>query len=216
MIGVLAFVLGACGFLGEETGSEPTNATPTESSVITTAGNNGSTTTPTTEPTSIPTEPALCSADGLVVANQQPQGDLPAEVAAMRTEILDAASACDFDRIGVLAAANSTAYSFGGDSEPFGFWRDAEANGQEPLATMIQLLNLEPARYDVGEGNVFYVWPAVFALPNWSDATEEQRQELADLFGADELASWDAFGGYVGYRLGITTDGRWTFFIAGD
>ena len=169
-----------------------------------------------TASTSIPTETALCSADGLVVANQQPQGDLPTEVAVMRTEILDAASACDFDRIGVLAAANSTAYSFGGDSEPFGFWRDAEANGQEPLAAMIQLLNLEPARYDVGEGNVFYVWPAVFALPNWSDATEEQRQELADLFGADELASWDAFGGYVGYRLGITTDGRWTFFIAGD
>ncbi|NNF53056.1 MAG: hypothetical protein HKN03_01305, partial [Acidimicrobiales bacterium] len=46
--------------------------------------------------------------------------------------------------------------------------------------------------------------------------TEEQRQELADLFGADELAAWDSFGGYVGYRLGITTDGRWTFFIAGD
>lgn len=234
LIGALAFVLGACGLLGEETGSEPTIATPTESNVITptesnvttTAENITTLTTSTTaasststtgaSTTSAPLETALCSADGVVINNQQPQGDLPAEVAAMRTEILDAASSCDFDRLGDLAVANGTAYSFGGGSDPGGSWRDAEANGQKPLLTMVQLLNLPPVAFDVGEGNVFYVWPAVYALPNWSDATNAQRQELTDIFGADELVASDAFGSYIGYRLGITTDGRWTFFIAGD
>ena len=115
-----------------------------------------------------------------------------------------------------MAEADGTSYTFGGSSDPAAYWGNLETNGETPLADMVQLLELEPALYDVGEGNVFYVWPAVYALPDWSDATEEQRQELADLFGADQLAGWDSFGGYIGYRAGITTDGRWAFFVAGD
>ena len=60
------------------------------------------------------------------------------------------------------------------------------------------------------------MWPAVAALDDWNDATEEQRSELAQLFGADALADWDLFGGYIGYRVGITDSGRWAFFVQGD
>ena len=214
LIGVLALVLASCDTGTGDPGNDSTTTTPADIRTTTASENNSTTTT--TPTTSTSTRTPLCSADGLVAADEQPQGDLPAEVAAMRMELLEAATSCDFDRLGALATANSTAYTFGGGFDPGGYWRDAEENGQKPLADLVRLLNLEPVLYDVGEGNVFYVWPAVYALPDWSDATEQQRQELADLFGADQLAGWDSFGGYVGYRVGITTDGRWTFFVAGD
>jgi hypothetical protein len=195
LIGVVASLLVACNDGAAE--------------VFATTSAEGSTSTTSTTP------PTLCSADGLAIADEQPQGDLPGEVAAMRAELLEAATACDFDRLDEPATANITSYTFGGGLAPGGYWRDLEAGGRTPLADLVHLLNLVPALYDVGEGNVFCMWPAVYALPDWLNATTAQRQEPADLFGADQLAGWDALGGYIGYRVGITTEGRWTFFVAG-
>ena len=204
MAGVLALVLFACG-----------DRTDTVDGLgSTTSGDTGITTT--TSATTTSTSAPACSADGLEFGEEAPQGDLPALVAAMRADLLAASTACDFARLGAMAEANGTSYTFGGDTDPGAFWRDLEANGETPLAAMVQLLNLEPALFDVGEGIVFYVWPAVYALPDWADATGEQRRELAGIFGADQLAGWDSFGGYVGYRVGITIEGRWSFFVAGD
>ena len=84
------------------------------------------------------------------------------------------------------------------------------------MADLVAVLQLTPGTMDLGQGTVFYVWPAVAALDDWNEATEEQRSELADLFGADALADWDLFGGYIGYRVGITESGDWAFFVAGD
>ncbi len=204
MVGVLALVLFAC--------NDSTDTVDNLTS--TTSGDNGTTTTTSTTTTS--TEAPTCSAAGLTISSGAQPNDLPAAVSEVRSELLAAATACDFERLGSMAEADGTSYTFGGSSDPAAYWGDLETNGETPLADMVQLLELEPALYDVGEGNVYYVWPAVYALPDWSDATEEQRQELADLFGADQLAGWDSFGGYVDYRVGITTDGRWAFFVAGD
>jgi hypothetical protein len=204
MMSGLALLLVAC----SGTAIEPVDNTSTTS---------GDTRTTTTTPApAASTQAPACSADELDIGAEAPQGDLPALVAAMRADLLAASTACDFGRLGAMAEANGTSYTFGGDTDPGAFWRDLEANGETPLADMVQLLNLEPALFDVGEGIVFYVWPAVYALPDWADATGEQRQELAGIFGTDQLAGWDSFGGYVGYRVGITTDGRWSFFVAGD
>ena len=200
MVGMLALVLFACG-----------DSTATVDNLTSiTSGDDGTTTT-TTSP-----KAPLCSAAGLTISRDALPNDLPAVVSGVRSELLAASAACDFERLGSMAEADGTSYTFGGGFDPAAYWSDLEANGETPLADMVRLLELEPALFDVGEGNVFYVWPAVYALPNWSDATEEQRQELADLFGADQLTGWDSFGGYVGYRVGITTDGRWAFFVAGD
>jgi hypothetical protein len=204
MVGLLALVLFACGD-STETVDNPRSTSPGDNSTTTT--------TPTTTPS---TNAPICSADGLELGDEAPQGDLPALVVAMRADLLGASTACDFGRLGAMAEANGTSFTFGGGFDPAAYWRDLEANGETPLADMVQLLNLEPALFDVGEGNVFYVWPAAYALPDWADATEEHRQELAGIFGSDQLAGWDSFGGYVGYRVGITIDGRWSFFVAGD
>ncbi len=199
MVGVLALVLFACG-----------DSTDTVDNLTsTTSGDNGTTTTTSTKA-------PICSAAGLTISDDAQPNDLPAVLSEVRSELLAAATACDFERLGSMAEADGTSYTFGGGFDPAAYWGDLETNGETPLADMVQLLELEPALFDVGEGNLFYVWPAVYALQDWSDATEEQRQVLADLFGADQLAGWDSFGGYAGYRVGITTDGRWAFFVAGD
>ena len=205
LITALALQLSAC---GGDAGAPAGNLTTTASADI------GTTTT--AKATSTSAEVGACSAVGLAIGGDELQGDLPALVAAMRADLLAASAACDFARLGAMAEANGTSYTFGGDTDPGVFWRDLEANGETPLAAMVRLLNLEPALFDVGEGIVFYVWPAVYALSDWADATDVQRRELAGIFGADQLAGWDSFGGYVGYRVGITTDGRWSFFVAGD
>ncbi len=172
MVGALALVLFACG-----------DSTDTVDNLTsTTSGDNGTTTTAPATTTSV--QPPICSATGLTISNDAQPNDLPAVVSEVRSELLAAATACDFELLGSMAEADGTSYTFGGGFDPAAYWGDLETNGETPLADMVQLLELEPALFDVGEGNVFYVWPAVYALSDWSDATVEQRQELADLFGA--------------------------------
>ena len=157
-----------------------------------------------------------CSAAHLAVREEAPQGDLPVPVAALRNDLFRLASECDIDGLGIIAVRDATRISFGGPVDPATFWRDLESTEATPIADLITVLRLAPGILDLGDGTIYYVWPAVFALFDWSQASPEQRQELADLFGTDALAGWDSFGGYIGYRVGITTDGEWAYFVEGD
>lgn len=159
---------------------------------------------------------AACSGGGARLGDDSAQGDLPAVVSEVRARLLAGARMCDFDGLGALAVAEGTNISFGGDDDPAAFWRDLETNGGRPIGDMIAILHLAPGMVEFEDGTVYYVWPAVAALEDWSQATDEQREELADIFGADALADWDLFGGYIGYRVGISDDGSWRFFVAGD
>lgn len=144
------------------------------------------------------------------------QGELPPVVSEVRSALLQEAASCEIDRLAARALADGTNVSFGGSDDPAGLWRDLESRNSTPMADLIAVLQLAPGTIADGQGTVFYVWPAVAALDDWNNATEEQRSELADLFGADALADWDLFGGYIGYRVGITDAGRWAFFVEGD
>ena len=143
-------------------------------------------------------------------------GELPPVVSDVRFALLTGAAACDLEGLALRALADGTNVSFGLPEDPAGLWRELESTGGTPMADLITILQLAVGTTDDGQGTVYWVWPAVAALDDWSDATEEQRSELADLFGADALADWDSFGGYIGYRVGITDSGRWAFFVQGD
>lgn len=156
-----------------------------------------------------------CSAARLEPRDPDPQGDLPEVVSSLRDELLGLASACNYNDLAAIAAQDKTRVSFGDVTDPALFWRDLEANGQTPMADMVSILGFAPGTVETPDG-LIYVWPGVFALDDWSQATDAQRQELADVFGQKALADWDAFGGYIGYRVGITEDGHWMYFVAGD
>ncbi|MGH3441696.1 MAG: hypothetical protein ACRDUY_06570 [Nitriliruptorales bacterium] len=56
------------------------------------------------------------------------------------------------------------------------------------------------------------MWPRAQS----EDATDADRQDLYDLFGEETVDGWYADGMYLGWRLGITAEGDWQFFVAGD
>jgi hypothetical protein len=150
---------------------------------------------------------ARCSAAGLS-AHLSEQPGLPQPVAETRRAIAEAAAACDYEGLERLALSDGTfTYSFGEGDGPVAFWRDAEGRGEEPLALLVRLLDLPHAK----EGRL-YTWPSAAGAP----ATDEDWESLEAVFTEEEIESWRRFGAYIGYRVGITAGGGWTFYVAGD
>ena len=68
---------------------------------------------------------------------------------------------------------------------------------------------------EAGTPNEIYVWPYFFGIPlDRLDA--RQRVELFKIVTAGDLEDMKQFGAYIFYRVGITPEGRWAFFVAGE
>lgn len=146
-------------------------------------------------------------------------GALPAPVAEKAAAILEAAQARDYDALLALAAPDDFTYSFGdGGGDPTVFWRALDMGGDDVRAAIAGVLQMPCAVADWG-GPLNYVWPAAFEVP-FDDLSEAELAGLAALYPDTELSYYfiDDMGtrGYVGWRLIIDEDGRWTYFIAGD
>lgn len=197
----MALAVGGCGDQSDTAETGPTGTTAPPIAPPTT-------TAPSTTSTAIA---GRCSASGV----QEPptQAGLPSAVAATRDEIATAARACDYERLGELAAAGSSEFSFtfGAAQDPAEFWRQAEAEGQEPLRFLVELL-ARPYRAEPPT----YVWPSAYSYPSWAEVPESDRRALRPLYGDEDMRHFEAFGSYVGYRIGISSEGEWLFFVAGD
>jgi hypothetical protein len=177
-------------------------------------GDEGASDDPTTTASS-PAGPA-CSAAGLVRA-LDPQPGLPAPVEAVRTDIVAAALACDYDALEALgeAGAPTFSFSFGSDTGAAEHWGAQEEAGEQPLRYLVELLGRPSATVETPDGTQV-VWPAAFARESWEAVTEEEREALKPLYTDEELEQFADAGAYLGYRVGITSDGDWLFFVAGD
>lgn len=208
---VLLFVLGACA-AGADLGTT-TIVTPSTASVQPTT-----TPLPPTLPSTTTTAEGIgCAAAGLPA--YPGDQDLPLEVAQVRNAIVGAAVGCDADGLARLAGESFT-YSFGGDDDPAAFWagleeRSASEGDPSPLTMLVRLLELPFATIDSGDAT-YYVWPSAHAYGSWDEVPGADRDALLGVYGAQDLADFEAFGGYVGYRVGITADGDWAYFVAGD
>ena len=60
-----------------------------------------------------------------------------------------------------------------------------------------------------------YVWPYFFAHP-LDKLNPMQRVELFRIVTAGDYEDMRLFGGYNFYRAGISPEGQWIFFVAGD
>ena len=148
-------------------------------------------------------------------ATRQPE--LPPAVSNTRMAIIDAARACDYDKLAQLALAGdgTFTYSFGGGGRPAAFWKEAEAAGQAPLRLLVELLDGPSATRDAG-GTTQYLWPAAYAFERWDDVPASAREDLRRMYGEDDLRRFAQFGSYAGHRVGITESGDWVFFVGGD
>jgi hypothetical protein len=87
---------------------------------------------------------------------------------------------------------------------------------------LAELLNRPYRAASVLDG---YVWPSAFGVPWDSTATsvpgaetasDADKEALRPLYDDADFAGFELLGVYVGYRIGITDDGEWVYFIAGD
>jgi hypothetical protein len=168
-------------------------------------------TSSTVTETTVGTEPTgPCPSSEL--AAPQTAEDLPGAVGETRDAIIAAATACDFDMLEDIAGESISTSFGGGGSENLSIWND---KGLDPTVTLLHLLDMGHATIPGPAGEI-YVWPAAHAYETWEQVDQDDLEELAMIHSEDELDSFASADGYLGWRLGISEDGTWLFFIAGD
>jgi len=144
---------------------------------------------------------------------------LPEPVARLRKEIIAAALTGDIDKLRPILKANgiTPVFSLGGDTDAIRFWKDVSGDGEgrEVLAIMIEVFEAGFVHIKHDGRDDIYVWPYFAELPLES-LTAAQQVELYKLVTAQDVKDMEAFGAYIFYRAGITPDGQWQFFLAGD
>ena len=145
---------------------------------------------------------------------------LPMPVRRMRELIIDAAIAGDLEQLRPLIGigADTTRLSFGEvEEDPIEYLKSisGDAQGHEILAILQEVLEAGYVHVDEGTDTELYVWPYFFALP-LDELNAVQRVELFKLVTAGDYEDMLSFGAYIFFRVGITPEGRWLFFVAGD
>jgi hypothetical protein len=145
---------------------------------------------------------------------------LPGPVKRMRELILEAAKTGDIEKLRPLIGTGSeiTQLSLGEmEGDPIKFLRElsGDSEGQEILAILEEVLSTGYVHVGAGTPNDLYVWPYFFAIP-LDKLTSPQRVELFKIVTAGDYEDMKTYGAYIFYRVGITPEGRWSFFVAGD
>jgi hypothetical protein len=145
---------------------------------------------------------------------------LPKPARRMRELILEACNSGDIERLRPLIGSgeSATLLSLGGvDGDVIAFLKQASGDGEghETLAILAEVLEAGFVHMDAGEENELFVWPYFFAVP-LEKLTAPQKVELFRIVTAGDYEDMKSYGAYVFYRVGITPEGRWSFFVAGD
>ena len=145
---------------------------------------------------------------------------LPEPVRRMHDLIVEAAKSGEIEKLRPLLglADGTTQLSFGDvEGDPIDFLKglSGDPEGQEILAIMEEVLNAGFVHLEAGTPNEIYVWPYFFGIP-LDKLDPRQKVELFKIVTAGDLEDMKAFGTYIFYRVGITPDGRWAFFVAGE
>jgi hypothetical protein len=146
-------------------------------------------------------------------------GDLPPAVTKTHDAIRAAARAGDYAGLTKLIDPAIFTYSFGDEGgDPIPFWKGLASEGTDVPATMVALLDMPCVTFQGDEGGPYYEWPSAAEVP-YPDLTEKEVAALDKLYAghlADNYIEDPQTGYYVGWRILIDKDGRWTAFVAGD
>jgi hypothetical protein len=145
---------------------------------------------------------------------------LPEPVKRMHQLILDACKTGDLEKLRPLIGSgdSQTQLTLGEiEGDPIDFVRQlaGDDQGQEILAILEEILEAGYVHVDAGTPDELYVWPYFFALP-LDKLTPPQRVELFRIVTAGDFEEMKSIGAYIFYRVGITPEGRWSFFVAGE
>lgn len=145
---------------------------------------------------------------------------VPAPVAKMREMIVEAAASGDISRLKDLMnpGPNQTEVVIGEHSEdPIAELKNlsGDPDGLEILAILLDILSTGYVHVGQGTKDEVFVWP-YFAEKSLDSLTAPEKVELLRLVTAGDVADMKEFGGYNFYRVGISPDGTWKFFVAGN
>lgn len=145
---------------------------------------------------------------------------LPFPARKMHELILNAARSGDIEKLRPFIGYGDdvTMLSLGGfDDDPIEFLKSisGDTDGHELLAIITEILESDFVLIDEGTEREVYVWPYFYAYP-LEKLTPKQRVQLFRLMTYGDYQEMESFGAYIFYRLGITPQGRWRFFVAGD
>lgn len=145
---------------------------------------------------------------------------IPQAVARMRELIVEAAASGDMERLRPLLGKGDTQtqVSVGeGDEDPIATLKGLSGDGEgvEILAILLDVLSTGFVEMEKGTPEAMYVWP-YFAAKPLTSLTPPEKVDLFRLVTAGDFAGMQEFGTYNFYRVGITADGEWKFFVAGD
>lgn len=149
---------------------------------------------------------------GTETGASEPQLALPGPVAGTREAILAAARARDFQALRALIPDEGFTFSFGGETDPIGYWKRLESEGHVPVIgdVLPGVLGTEPG-FDRG----VFVWPAQ-ATEDPAEWDERDIEALTAIHDEEDIRAFQDAGLYLGWRVGIDRDGTWVFFVAGD
>jgi len=146
-------------------------------------------------------------------------GKLPAPVRRLREQIIEAALTGDVERLRPIFEANGAppVLSFGEIDDPIEYLKSlsGDPEGREILAILIEVLEAGFVHVDVGTPDEMYVWP-YFARYPVNALTPRQIVELFKLVYSGDYEDMKAYGTYMSYRVGISPDGTWQYFLVGD
>lgn len=143
----------------------------------------------------------------------------PEAVRKLRQQIIDAASSGDIEKLRPFIAAGQKEFRIDGNDaeDPIAALKSysGDPDGLEVLAIIIDLLSTGYAHVDAGTPDEAYVFP-YFAGKALNTLTVPEKVELLRIITAGDLADMQEYGNYSFYRIGISPDGKWKFFTAGD
>jgi hypothetical protein len=142
---------------------------------------------------------------------------LPAPVARTRERLLAAARSGDLQQLAALMTYSMPIFSFTDDKDPIAFWKAnyPDSDGIEVLSILTMILESGFVRVDEGTPQEMYVWP-YFVRMSLAALTQQQKVELFRIVTGGDYKDMMKLGVYAFYRLGISPDGTWQFFVTGD
>lgn len=113
------------------------------------------------------------------------------------------------------AGSRDFSFTFGDGTDPAEHWRRLEAGSDTPLRFLVELLQ-RPFRRVEGGGPGGVRLALGVHLPVVGRRPGGRPGALRPLYGASDFELFEQFGAHVGHRVGITADGEWLYFVAGD
>jgi hypothetical protein len=144
---------------------------------------------------------------------------LPPPVADMRRRLLDAARTGDLAAVQRLITENPVRVKIDEQAVESAvlLWRSQypDSDGLEALSILIDTLETGFVRVDVGTPNEMYVWPYFAQVPLNTLGPPEIVELLRLVTAYDHQQMLDS-GSWTFFRIGISPNGTWHYFVAGE